>query len=104
MHPRSRSRKVLSLAFSFAAVGVLAAATLREGSRDGMSGPLPSPGLFASMTQGHICTLRPALAANSCVGSKDCFTGSNGAENCQLPPGWNGPTNNTCVCPTPPPY
>jgi hypothetical protein len=52
--------------------------------------------------EGHACLLQPATSADACDGSRDCLTGTGGAENCQLPGGWNGPTNDKCVCPVAP--
>lgn len=46
---------------------------------------------------GHACLLMPALSLDACDGSRDCFV--DGAEACALPPGWNGPTHDRCVCP-----
>jgi len=63
----------------------------------------PAPVLFdegdagPNPTNGHKCKLQLALSADSCNGSADCFVGL--AENCQLPPGWNGASYDKCVCP-----
>jgi hypothetical protein len=40
---------------------------------------------------GHACLLKPALALDACAGARDC-------EDCDLPPGWSGPTTKKCVC------